>query len=617
MFFVISGYLITSIILSSSAAGQFTVSGFYRRRIQRIFPALILVVGFTLAAGWFVLLPLEYAAVGKHAGAASVFIPNIVLWSEAGYFDVDSMRKPLLHLWSLGVEEQFYVLWPLILIVTVRMKVAPLIVVVALLCTSFAMSIAAISDQASSFFLPQYRVWELLLGAVLSALHQRPDMPKGILSKTGGMLATVGIGLMCLATFVITKERAFPGWWALLPTVGSALVIASSPANWVNRTILGNPVMVFIGKISFPLYLWHWPLLSMARIAEVTEPSIKIRLSAVAVSVLLAWLTHEFVEKKLRYHPSKILPYGLFASLLVLGALGMAVSKLEGVPSRTEALNEKSHQFLWQENGYFKQFNCPKGHGRKKYCLYNGKEAQVAVLGDSHSGNAFVSLVQHYKNSQTGVVRLAQPNCPPLFNVTNSLFEEADKCLSANNGNINWVIQNTNIHTVYLSSMGPMYLLENSPRYRMASLDNPELNSHKAIFAAGLRASVERLIKAGKNVVVVVDWPGLSYQPKECLDLRPFRLTKYQQHPCTMPREHYEKKSKEYRQILFSLAEEFPSLLYWNTVPVFCGKKVCHAMHEGRILYRDPGHLSIWGSQYLGERLELSTAQQILALPTK
>ncbi|MEZ5572918.1 MAG: acyltransferase family protein [Halioglobus sp.] len=610
IFFVISGYLITSIILSSRDDRRFTITGFYRRRIKRILPALILVLGFTLAAGWFLLLPLEYAALGKHTGAAAVFIPNFAFWGEAGYFDIDSLRKPLLHLWSLGVEEQFYIVWPVILIVAARMKLTPLLVSVAILLVSFALNIANVADHAGAFFLPHFRVWEILMGAVLAATQLRAKAPGLRSPQRGTLLALSGIVLMCLATLIINKERAFPGWWALLPTLGATLVLASSAHTWLNRVVLGTPVLVFIGKISYPLYLWHWPLLSLTRIIDVGEPSVKVRLAVVAISMMLAWLTYELVERRLRYHPAKVVPWVLLGALLGVGALGVAVWQYQGVPARTAQLNLMADQFVWHERGYFKRLKCPKEHPREPYCRYNGKNADIAVLGDSHAGNVFVALMHYYQDADTGVVRLEQPNCPPLYNVRIVEFGAADKCLEATNGNIDWVIQNSAIHTVYLSSMGPMYLIDDSPRYRMSSVADPALRSNKEVFAAGLRASVDRLIKAGKEVVIVVDWPGLSFEPRDCFDLRPFRLTKYQQPSCTMSREDYDTQSEGYRKILYSLAEEYPSLRYWNTVPAFCDEKSCHMMHNEKILYRDPGHLTIGGSRYLGEQLTLTPARE-------
>ncbi len=184
IFFVISGYLITGIILQGLQTGQFSLAGFYRRRIQRIIPAVLLILLFCLAAGWWVLLPYEYAMLGKQTGAAAVFVPNILFWTEAGYFDTDSRLKPLLHLWSLGVEEQFYLVWPLLLLLLAKVKGKAIYLIGGLLLASFAASTLLTTDMATRFFLPQFRVWELLLGALLacgpfSAGTARPGVGAG------------------------------------------------------------------------------------------------------------------------------------------------------------------------------------------------------------------------------------------------------------------------------------------------------------------------------------------------------------------------------------------------------------------------------------------------------
>ncbi|MFO0456883.1 MAG: acyltransferase family protein, partial [Alphaproteobacteria bacterium] len=265
IFFVISGYLISSIILRDLHAGEFSFAGFYARRIRRIFPALALVMFAVLAFGYFALLADEYMQLGKHVGAGAAFLSNVVLWREAGYFDNASETKPLLHLWSLAVEEQFYILWPALLYLCWRWRCSTLAVLLTVTALSFAANLASLRyDLSLAFYSPFTRFWELSAGAVLAYLNvTRPLMLRPNLQNA---MSWLGLALILAACFGLRKSLSFPGFWALLPVVGACLMIAAGAAAPVNRWLLARPWMVGIGLISYPLYLWHWPLLSLARI---------------------------------------------------------------------------------------------------------------------------------------------------------------------------------------------------------------------------------------------------------------------------------------------------------------------------------------------------------------
>jgi peptidoglycan/LPS O-acetylase OafA/YrhL len=264
VFFVISGYLISRIIFNAMDVNQFSFVDFYSRRIKRIFPALILVLLSCMMIGWWTLFADEYKQLGKHTAAGAAFISNLVLWDESGYFDNDAITKPLLHLWSLGVEEQFYIVWPLILWVAYKFRVQAALVIVGVALFSFVLNVTKIHiDIISAFYSPQSRFWELLFGSLLGWMtinretyfQQLSSFSKECLSLTGCILLIVSFILM-------TDKSLFPGWWALLPVVGTVLVIAAGPLTWINRHVFSFRVLVWFGLISFPLYLWHWPLLS-------------------------------------------------------------------------------------------------------------------------------------------------------------------------------------------------------------------------------------------------------------------------------------------------------------------------------------------------------------------
>lgn len=254
VFFVISGFLISGIVLTDLQQGRFSFSNFYTRRIRRIFPALVLVLIPTLAFGWFVLTPDEYKQLGRHTIGAATFVSNLILWREAGYFDAAAQSKPLLHLWSLGIEEQFYLVWPLSLVLLWKKKSRALTAICVLALASFTLnSVLVNSLPTATFYLPVTRIWELLAGATVACFALQYKMPA--LRAIGQCLATLG-ALMILFSFIFLHEsQSFPGWRALIPVLGTVFLISAGAESWINRRVLAAQPLVFVGLISYPLYL--------------------------------------------------------------------------------------------------------------------------------------------------------------------------------------------------------------------------------------------------------------------------------------------------------------------------------------------------------------------------
>jgi peptidoglycan/LPS O-acetylase OafA/YrhL len=292
VFFVISGYLITQIILSDIDRGNFRPAAFYARRVRRIFPALIVVLIASLALGYPLMLVPELTSLCKNAVASALFSANLMLLSETGYFDIDAHLKPLLHLWSLGIEEQFYLVWPWLLRAVPRAWFVRF--VLAVLVISFALNILLIHDHPSAtFYLPVTRAWELMAGALVARWQ-----PAG---RRSGLIAATGAIAIGVSVFWFNARTVFPGWAAALPVGGTMLLICSKDSLF-NRTVLGNRTAVNIGLISYPLYLWHWPLLVFLQIYRSGVPLTNLqRVLVLALSFALAWLTYKFVEKPIRF----------------------------------------------------------------------------------------------------------------------------------------------------------------------------------------------------------------------------------------------------------------------------------------------------------------------------
>lgn len=350
IFFIISGFLISTILFQGLDAGVFSIADFYRRRIKRIFPALLTVLVFCLVFGWFFLLSDEYRQLGKHIAGGAGFISNILLWGEAGYFDASANAKPLLHLWSLAVEEQFYIFWPLILAFTWK-KHWGFQAIIILALASFGVNLFYIgSDLNAAFYSPLSRFWELMLGSLLAyVLLYKPHL----LEKYRNLQAFAGCALLLAGLVLIDHTIHFPGWWALLPTCGACLLIAAGPSAWVNKNILSSKLLVGIGLISYPLYLWHWPIFSFLHIVFGGGQSSKIRLAAIAASVVLAWLTYRLIEKPLRtatrINQSMLVFPAIMVMVGVAGYYCYVNDGLQGTGYRVAGKNEFSRHF---DNAY-------------------------------------------------------------------------------------------------------------------------------------------------------------------------------------------------------------------------------------------------------------------------
>lgn len=430
VFFVISGYLISSILFRDFEQGTFAYRNFYKKRVLRIFPALFLVLTSCLVFGWHFLFANELGQLGKHVAAGVGFISNFVLWSEAGYFDNLADTKPLLHLWSLGVEEQFYVFWPLFLGAFRKRRDALLPLVVGVACLSFAASVYVVGqDTVGAFYSPVTRLWEIMLGSILAYLNVRgPGTPR----KTAGLQAALGLLLIVVALVVTNKGSRFPGWWALLPAAGAFFLISAGPEAWLNRVVIGNPLFVQVGLISYPLYLWHWPLFSFAYILHDGPPPALVSWSLILLSFVLAWLTYRFVETPVRTHPrgGKV-AVALGVLMLCVGLGGFAIHGSGGGPSRTIEsasavldVHKKSDQAIrarYRIRACEGALSAPEDVA--PFCTtYNTKATGelVFIWGDSHAEAWAPLFYQLAREHDLRVVMVSHRGCPPLVGVRRS-----------------------------------------------------------------------------------------------------------------------------------------------------------------------------------------------------
>jgi peptidoglycan/LPS O-acetylase OafA/YrhL len=417
IFFVISGFLITGIIARELEADKFSLATFYARRVRRIFPALIVVLCAVLVLGWLWMLPGPYAQLSSDVFASAAFSANFALWQQSGYFDVEAARKPLLHLWSLGIEEQFYLLWPLVLMLALRLRLGLIWVACAGAVASFALNVALIDKYpVATFYLPFTRAWELFAGGALACAWSRIDHGEA----ASNLRAGAGAVMIAIAIVALDPTRAFPGWWAALPVAGSALVL-SAPLAWGCRKLLATRPMVWVGLISYPLYLWHWPLLVFFALIKFAPLTLLERALIVLLSVWLAWATYRFIEIPFRFgRPRPLKVVSLASAMAVVGLAGIVVVRNAGFDFRLpEEIRALAH--VPTQTAQWRVGECMLDIGKQtefaETCVDRNRRPLVMVWGDSTAGALMPGLRKAQETRNFGIAQFNSSSCIPALNV--------------------------------------------------------------------------------------------------------------------------------------------------------------------------------------------------------
>ena len=468
IFFVISGFLISSIIFKSLNNDDFSFADFYARRIKRILPALALVFLFCLVVGALKIPPSDFKIIGKHVFASVSFVENFVLLREDGYFDVSGELKPLLHIWSLSIEEQFYIFWPLLMAGVWRCKKYRLSFISVCFVLSMGANLLLVThDRTLAFYLPFSRVWELMLGAMLSYLSLSTSTSAVTILTTSARsaLSVVGLMLLALALLLLNRDSVFPGYWALLPCLGACFLIAAGPSAIVNRLLLSNRFLVYVGLISYPLYLWHWPLLVFLNYTG-AGGHVAYRAGIVILSIILAWLTYRLAERPIRASKAGKRVVALLLTAIVLEGAAGAYFYVNGGYVRYYSSELRS--FLNYEYDYkndFRNGECLLSGEQKTFSSKCVESANVAaglplifIWGDSHGAQLFRSIEALHGEARFSLAQFTSSSCPPFLN-----FEKKDRPYC---GMLNRVvaqrIEELRPHTVLLAHDWPQSVDENS-----------------------------------------------------------------------------------------------------------------------------------------------------------
>lgn len=584
VFFVISGYLITSQLAQEIRAGSFGLLGFYYRRIRRIVPALVVMLAVTLAAGKFLLMPGDYMTLGASAAAAAFGASNFFFLTHTDYFAQAADLMPLLHTWSLAVEEQFYLVWPLFLLLLAagRKRADIAVTIGALVIVGFGASLVWMdSDPKAAFFMAVPRAWELAIGAVLVFL---PRLPASLRGASG-----IGLALI-IAGCALIRSTSFPGLPALLPCVGAALVIwpKERPATidrWLGRL---RP----IGMISYSLYLWHWPVWVLFRIyINSGAPRIREVIALAAVSIVLAVLSWRFVEmpfRRPRWSPANTVQAGLAACLAIFCA-GAFIHSADGEPERVpEAYAMRSLDAMWD-------WPCPR-YGtlpelNEQFCFFGKPWAtakrKVLVWGDSHAQH-FAPIIEAAAEDQDAAF-LLYTGCPAAFGGHVMRANPADPgygphCKELRENGIKLLADDPSVSLVIFASSW-------SELPRNVSKDTSISGDDRVQWvSAGITDVIERTAAPKRSFLILGSVPQHRRDPTPCavskssLLRAPCRWTDDERNTLL----HYTGPTD---RMIVKIAADHPNVATVIPSTALCTDAMCAMFLNGEFLYRDPSHI--------------------------
>ena len=608
VFFVISGYLITSIILKSFNKGDFSIKEFYSKRIRRLFPALIVVLFTTIVLGWLVLFPDEFKQIGDHIAHSAIYVLNYVLIGEAGYFDVDTQYKPLMHLWTLAVEEQYYIFWPLFLILSLRQKIIKLNhLVLFILTLSFAANVYYINNYPEAvFFNTLTRVWQLALGSLLAVVLFKKEI------RENKKIAGIGLMLIIFSALLVTEDSVYPGWLAIFPTIGAMFVILG------NTRFYQWGGMLKLGLISYPLYLWHWVVISFLTIYIGGTPSFALMTGAIALSLLLAWITNQYIEP-VRYAKHKLTTKSLFVVLILVGLMGLYVKDQDGMASRAHLsyLEKFNIEFTRtpQADKLCDQVVKSKIEGDRQfdYCRADNIESKryIAIIGDSHAHVAYPGISKVAKDNDYGSILLANSSCPTLIGFEWGRNEKEIATCKRKISQIMRVINSSDkIDRVVVATRGPVYIHgEVKGEFSNESVSESLLQKRNdrqtyENYKKGLKETLSELsqLKHINSVFYFLENPELDFLPKEVV-IRPFDSLGLSSQNSTMSKELYLKRMSNYRSSVNQAAKGLDVTVI-DPIGYICDQDRCYSYKNNNFLYADDDHFSVFGSNYVAERMK-------------
>ena len=599
VFFVISGFLITSLIKQEIDAGAFSYLSFWERRARRLLPPMILVVATTCVAAYLILFPNDLLRFGRSVFALSLFVSNVHFWHHTGYFDAPADTIPLLHTWSLAVEEQFYLVFPAVLIALSLRRRFRVVGIALIGLASFGYSVWCVrAGLTSAFYLLVPRAWELMLGAALALSTIRPTFTRA----TANAFLLLGLGMIASSVYLYTETTPFPGFAALLPCVGTALIIGFGEQPTLARRLLDNGAAVYVGKLSYSIYLWHWPLLVMycawstKRLDALTTQEIVV---IVGATLLLSWLSLTLIENPIRQRKVLASRGAIFmatgSAMAVIGAIGLTTYQLKGFDNRMPSValaiaksesdwNPIADKCVYESANHTTKF-ChmgPSGQTTPKFMLW----------GDSHSQALFPVVNQVAQEFGVPGEHASVGSCPPVIGVNFVGRELALLCRPFNDDMFER-ISNGNFDAVFLAAMWSNYPSADNLRRADGSGDGSD---SVAILEKQLRETIDRLTAMGITVVIFEEAPyPANYRPA-AFARAVWRGAELDSAGITL--DDYRKRNEPFTRILNGI--DNPGLKRISLTDELCPDHAfCPAVTDGHSNFIDASHFSTHGAARL------------------
>lgn len=598
VFFVISGYLITSIILSDISENSFTYKKFYERRIRRIVPALYVVMGFCLPFSFFWLSSSDNLDFSKSILSVITFVSNIYFWRSTGYFDTAAEVKPLLHTWSLSIEEQFYILFPAFLIYTLRIsrRLTNYLLFVFFIAGLLLAQWGSHNNPSATFFLIPTRGWELCMGAfaALYLFNHKPFQNSFIASN---ILSFTGLILIVFSLYFFSSPQPFPSIYALIPTLGASFIILFSNAQTISGKILGSPPFVGIGLISYSAYLWHQPLFAFARQRTLHEPTDQLLFSLSVCALVLAFLTWKFVEKPFRNRDtvrvSTLYNFAATGAIIFIsfgligyfsdGTFFRPINKIENEIRQNYGLSQK----------------CEGNYPLPDVCTTSDKP-EVLLWGDSNAMHLAQALTA--SNPEAKLVQATMSVCGPMLDVApndnNSKYVEdwSMRCIAFNDSVFAYLKDQSSIKYVVLSSAFRQYL---NPNWKLLTRDGSKLESRGNAESYFLN-TLKSIEEAGKIPIVISPTPQDGRNIGNCI-LKSV-IHKLPTDLCDVSLETAKQTEPIIYEFLTNIGRSYEVIWLSNAI---CTENKCQAVIENTPIYADAGHLTPAGSALLGRKLVL------------
>jgi peptidoglycan/LPS O-acetylase OafA/YrhL len=600
VFFVISGYLITTIILSELDQGKFSIVNFYERRARRILPALFFVMLICLPFAWAWLLPSDIKQFSQSLIAICMFASNILFWRNTDYFDAEADIKPLLHTWSLAVEEQFYILLPIFLLLFWKLGKRLILVLLGLIfIISFGLADwASGTKPVAAFFLLPTRGWELLIGS-FAAFYLSRSKVNQISSSKNELAGWLGIAMILFAIFGYSKAIPIPGLYTLLPTLGTLFVILFATQKTTLGTFLSNKAFVSIGVISYSAYLWHQPLFAFARHRFLTEPSHSVFLLLTFFSLLLASFSWKFIElpfrNKLLFSRAVIFSYALIGTFTLM-SFGLFGHFTDGklIKNKNSLLVEETEVRI--KPNYGLGISCNADDSDSSNCS-TSNEPEILLWGDSFAMHLAQGMAA--SNPNIKMIQKTVSACGPFLEIAqiNRTYSRlaAEKCILSNSNVLSYLKNTSSIKYVVLSS--PFESIVNDEATVLTKEGKVLLGKNVALKA--MKDTIRTIQDLGKIPIVFSPPPQNGENLGGCLK----KATLFSEDSSVCDFNYSEALSRQSNVWNF-LKKIETDVIVVNLAEFLCKENICSASKEGIFIYNDRGHLSQEGSAYLGKKMD-------------